>query len=65
MVCGVWCVVCGVQAALNLAASHLRNHEHKLEDMVDECEDYVSTLRNIAIEVHTHSTVPYEWTCIT
>ena len=62
MVCGVCvCGVCGVQAALNLAASHLRNHEHKLEDMVDECEDYVSTLRNIAIEVYTL----YEWTCIT
>ena len=42
-----------MQDQLEHYASHLRNNPHKLDDMVDECEDYINTLRNIAIEVYT------------
>lgn len=49
---------------MNLAASHLRNGAHKLEDMVDECEDYVNTLRNMAIEVHMLLSYEYSYLSI-
>ncbi|CAI8014042.1 Myoferlin [Geodia barretti] len=35
---------------LERAAIYLRNSPVKLEDMVDECEDYINSLRNLAIE---------------
>ena len=47
-----------LQATLESGARYLRNSPVKLVDMVDECEDYVCSLRNLAIEVlikHTHT----------
>ena len=43
----------GAQKELERAAIYLRNSPVKLEDMVDECEDYVICLRNLATEVRT------------
>ena len=43
-----------MQDQLKDSASHLHSSPHKVEDMVDECEDYINYLRNIAIEVQVH-----------
>ena len=60
MCVGVWvcvyaCVCVTVtdclQGEMERAAIYLRNSPVKLEDMVDECEDYIICLRNLAIEV--------------
>ena len=45
-----------VQKLMESASIYLRNSPVKLVDMVDECEDYISTLRNLAIEVYTYIT---------
>ena len=43
-----------MQDQLKDSASHLHSSQHKVEDMVDECEDYINYLRNTAVEVHVH-----------
>ena len=48
----------GAQKELERAAIYLRNSPVKLEDMVDECEDYINSLRNLAIEVRMTSFLP-------